>query len=93
MLQTADSSVWRGSDGALDSDRNRAFWNRAVRPLEPLIEQTRPKDWYYMPGFWTIYPDGTVRYRYIVERDGIAILSIRGERISFDVMTRPKQEN
>jgi len=93
VLQTADSSVWHGSDGALDSDRNRAFWNRAVRPLEPLIEQTRPKDWYYMPGFWTIYPDGTVRYRYIVERDGIAILSIRGERISFDVMTRPKREN
>jgi hypothetical protein len=93
VLQTADSSVWHGSDGALDSDRNRAFWNRAVRPLQPLVEQTRPKDWYYMPGFWTIYPDGTVLYRYVVERDGIIVLSIRGKRISSEVMIRPEEDH
>ena len=92
VLQTADSSVWHGSDGVLDRDRNEAFWKRAVRPLQHLSEQARPKDWYYMPGFWTIHPDGTVRYRYVVERDGITVLSIKGQRISSEVMTRPREE-
>jgi hypothetical protein len=93
VFDSPDSSVWHGGDGALDSDRNRGFWNRAVRPRYPLIYDLRKKDWYYMPGFWTIYRDGTARYRNIVELNGVVILSIVGERISSEIMTRSRDEN
>ena len=93
ILETPDSSVWRGNEEALDRELNPDFWNRVIYRRYPLIGSMRNKDWYYMPGFWIIYRDGTVRYRHQVEQDGVIILSIVGEWISTETMTRSKDEN
>ncbi len=94
IFADADSSVWRGGDDAtLDRSRNREFWDRAVRPRYPLIVQLHKKDWYWVPGFWTIHRDGRVRYQNIVEQNGVIVISIVGERISRDVMTHVPEDN
>lgn len=92
VYQDADSSVWHGGEDRLEN-WNQDFWRRAVRPRYPLIVHLKKKDWYYLPGFWTVYRDGTVRYRNIVEQNGVIILSIVGERISREVMTRVREDN
>lgn len=94
ILETKDSTVWRGNEEALDRELNPDFWNRVIYPrYYPQIRRMRNKDWYNMPGFWTVYRNGTVRYRHDVERNGVTIFSIVGERISSETMTRPKEEN
>ena len=93
ILETADSSVWHGDVEALDRELNPDFWNRVVYRRDPDIRSVRNKDWYYMPGFWTIYRDGTVRYRQAVEQSGVIIFSIVGERVSAEAMTRSKDDN
>ena len=92
ILETADSSVWHGSEEALDRELNPDFWNRVVYRRYPGIRSMRNKDWYYMPGYWTTYRDGRVRYHHDVEQNGVIVFSIVGERISSETMTRSKDE-
>jgi len=92
IFEDADSSVWHGGDDALDTGGDQELWGRAVRPRLPLITDLQKDDWFYMPGFWTTYRDGTVRYRNIVERNGVIIFSVVGERISREVMTRVPED-
>jgi hypothetical protein len=93
ILETADSSVWRGDVEALDRELNPDFWNRVLYRRHPHISSVRNEDSYYMSGFWTIYRDGTVRYRQAVEQSGVVVFSIVGERVSSEAMTRSKDEN
>ncbi len=93
ILETSDSSVWHGDVEALDRELNLDFWNRVVYRRHPNIRSLRNNDWYYMPGFWTIYRDGKVHYRQAVEQSGVIIFSIVGERVSAEAMTRSKDDN
>ena len=93
VLETSDSSVWHGNEEALDRELNPEFWNRVIYRRYPNIRSMRNKDWYYMPGFWTIYRDGAVRFRHTVEQNGVIIFSIVGERISSETMTRSKDQH
>jgi hypothetical protein len=87
ILETPDSTVWRGEASALDRDFDRAFWDRAIRPHSAVIYE-ESSDWHYVPGFWTTYRDGSVRYRRVFPPVGVPVVTISGERLSTDVMTR-----
>jgi len=93
VLETADSSVWHGDVEALDRELNTDFWNRVLYRRYPDIRRLPDEESYYMPGFWTIYRDGTVRYRQTVEQNGEIVFSVIGERISYETLVRVKEEN
>ena len=92
ILETADSSVWQGTEEALWRELNPEFWNRVIYKRYPRIRSLRDQ-YRFNTGSWTIYRNGTVRYRNAIEQNGTIILLIVGERISAETMARPEQDN
>lgn len=87
VLSSADSVMWRG-----DSEAQSAIY--VLRDDEPFLQRLRASisdegrdpDAYFMPGWWTSYPDGRVTFVWKSVRDGMPMFSIRGERISLETL-------
>lgn len=93
LVDNSDSVVWRGAVSFDRIIRRYPFWSRAIKPLADSINAAMPRDWYYIPGFWIRYPNGTVRYRHTLERNGVVLLSVIGERLSSEMLTSLAERN
>lgn len=54
---------------------------------DALDEEARDENAYFMPGYWTTSPDGHARFSWDVRRADSLLASIRGDRISPEVLT------
>jgi hypothetical protein len=50
IVETSDSSVWRGGEDVYFADQGQEFWRRVIRQHYAAIAQSRGKDWYICPG-------------------------------------------
>jgi hypothetical protein len=85
--QTADSTIWRGAPQA-EIVASIFLEGTAMGPQLDDFNDADHGDStaYYMPGYWTAFPDGRVRYERIIRQAGKVLFTIRGERISTAVL-------
>jgi hypothetical protein len=56
-----------------------------IRPMAA-VDLLRDSANYYVPGLFTAYPDGRVRFEWVGRRGDSAIVAIRGERVSTETL-------
>ena len=84
VLTTKDSTVWRGDPDAAGS----AWILKQHTPMEAelhstLVDDPADSNFYYMPGYWTVYGDGRVRFRRVIhDSNGVVVARLTGERVS-----------
>ena len=83
VYQDRDSSIWRGDPEAADAAAILLWEKPFKHDLYPdLNGDYRDSSAYYMPGFWTVYANGRVRFAWVIRNAGRVLVTVRGERIS-----------
>jgi hypothetical protein len=83
VYQDRDSSIFRGDPEAGDAAALLLWEKPFKQDLYPdLNGDYRDSSAYYMPGFWTVYANGRVRFEWVIRNAGRVLVTVRGERIS-----------